>query len=202
MKWGTRTMLALLSAVLLLAAGLAAQKTDSAQALLRAATDKAVVDGDLNGAIKQYQTIVDTFKTDRAVVATALVQMAECYQKLGDAESRKIYERVVREYADQKEAVTLARVRLGGVAQPRLQANTLAEKPRSEVWRIPIGGDEPRKLDDTSTLNLSILNLMFARSSSVHPDGRRIAYTVYEQVPRRNEAWVLENFLPAPSATQ
>lgn len=45
--------------------------------------------------------IVDTFKTDRAVVATALVRMAECYQKLGDAESRKIYERVAREFADQ-----------------------------------------------------------------------------------------------------
>ena len=26
--------------------------------------------------------------------------MAECYQKLGDAESRKIYERLVREYAE------------------------------------------------------------------------------------------------------
>ena len=89
MRSATRTIFALVSAVLLLAAGLAGQKTDSAQALLRAATDKAVVDGDLNGAIKQYQTIVEKFKTDRAVVATALVRMAECYQKLGDPEAQK-----------------------------------------------------------------------------------------------------------------
>ena len=40
------------------------------------------------------------------------MRMAECYQKLGDAESRKIYEQVVKDYADQKEAVTLARARL------------------------------------------------------------------------------------------
>src|SRR5438045_1923900 len=83
MRRATRTMLAIASAVLLLAVGLPAQKADSAQALLRAATDKAFVDGDLKGAIKQFQTIVDKFKTDRAVVATALVQMAECYQKMG-----------------------------------------------------------------------------------------------------------------------
>lgn len=123
MRYATRTMLALVSAVLLLAAGLAAQKTGSAQALLRAATDKAVVDGDLNGAIKQYQTIVDQFKTDRAVVATALVHMAECYQKLGDAESRKIYERVVREFADQKEAAAEARARLAALQSPSTQAS-------------------------------------------------------------------------------
>jgi lipopolysaccharide biosynthesis regulator YciM len=115
-------MLALVSAVLLLAPALAAQKTDSAQALLRAATDKAVVDGDLNGAIKQYQTIVDTFKTDRAVVATALVRMAECYQKLGDAESRKIYERVAREFADQAESAATARTRLAALASASLSA--------------------------------------------------------------------------------
>src|SRR5256885_14777371 len=38
--------------------------------------------------------------------------MADCYQKLGDAESQKIYERIVREYVDQKDAVTMARARL------------------------------------------------------------------------------------------
>ena len=52
-------------------------------------------------------------KSDRGVAATALVHMAECYQKMGDAESRKIYEHVVRDFADQKEAVAVAHARLG-----------------------------------------------------------------------------------------
>jgi Tol biopolymer transport system component len=160
MRYATRTMLALLSTVLLLAAGLAAQKTDSAQALLRAATDKAVVDGDLSGAIKQYQTIVDTFKTDRAVVATALVQMAECYQKLGDAESRKIYERVVRDYADQKEAVSVARARLDRNESAQ-RAGAMSSR---QVWTLP----------DTVSIG----------SVTVSHDGRYVPYT--DWAPREN----------------
>ncbi len=39
--------------------------------------------------------------------------MAECYQKLGDVQARKIFEQVVREYADQPDAVKTARARLG-----------------------------------------------------------------------------------------
>jgi hypothetical protein len=40
------------------------------------------------------------------------VQMGGCYEKLGRAEARKAYERVVRDYADQPETVAQARARL------------------------------------------------------------------------------------------
>src|SRR5437870_976036 len=74
---------------------------------LQAAIRQETVDGDLQGAIKRFSAIVAKYgKTDRAVTATALVHMAECHQKLGDTESRKIYEQVVKDYADQKDAVT------------------------------------------------------------------------------------------------
>lgn len=116
MRRHARTILVLVSTAMLLAIGVAAQKNDSAAAMLRAAVDKAQVDGDLNGAIKQLQAIVDTFaKTDRPIVAAALVRMAECYQKLGDAQAHRIYERVIRDYADQKDALTVARARLDGL---------------------------------------------------------------------------------------
>src|SRR5438034_7798622 len=92
----------------------AAPGDDRADVLLQSAMKKETVDGDLNGAIKQYGAIVTKYKSDRAVTAIALVHMAECYQKMGDSESRKIYERVVSEYADQKEAVAMARAKLGG----------------------------------------------------------------------------------------
>ncbi|MBI1874166.1 MAG: PD40 domain-containing protein [Acidobacteria bacterium] len=196
MRCATRTVLALLSAVLLLAAGLAAQKTDSAPALLRAATDKAVVDGDLNGAIKQYQTIIDTFKTDRAVVATALVRMADAYQKLGDAEpSRKIYERVVREFADQKEAAAEARARLGsdptaqkpGVVTRQVWTGPEAFQPYSspspdgQYLSFPqqrAGGLAVRNLREGTSRPLftdSTGSAVFS-SSVFSPDGRQLAY--------------------------
>ncbi len=76
--------------LLCLVCGLPAQSSDSAEALLRAAIDKEVVDGDLRTAIKQYQAIVDGFgKIDRASAATALLRMADAYQRLGDTQSRK-----------------------------------------------------------------------------------------------------------------
>src|SRR5256885_1889118 len=91
MNMRLRTKLACLILALLAAITIhAAQKSDSAKVMLEAAKKKEVVDGDLNAAIQQYKAIIDKFKNDRAVVADALVHMAECYQKLGDTESRKI----------------------------------------------------------------------------------------------------------------
>ncbi|MCH7750269.1 MAG: PD40 domain-containing protein [Acidobacteria bacterium] len=122
MRLTTRTVPALLVAVLLLAIGLAGQSTESAQALLRTAMDTAVVDGDLRAAITQYRTIVETFETDRAVAATALVQMADLYEKLGDGQFRDVYERIVREFADQTARAATARARLAALTVPQTVA--------------------------------------------------------------------------------
>jgi Tol biopolymer transport system component len=99
--------------VLIAAAALATAESDSAKVMMEAARKKEVVDGDLNGAIREYRAIVAEYKSDRAVAAMALVRMAECYQKMGDTESRKLYEQVVRDYSDQKDAVNLAKAKLG-----------------------------------------------------------------------------------------
>ena len=87
----------------------AAQTNGSARVMFEAGKKMEVVDGDLNAAIAQYRAIVSTYKADRAVVAEALIRVAECYQKMGNLESRKIYEQVVKDFADQKEAVAKAR---------------------------------------------------------------------------------------------
>jgi len=56
----------------------------------------------------------------------------------------------------------------------------------TEIWRIPAQGGTPLKLD------LSVPKLAFF---TLHPDNRRFAFSVMEE--RKNELWVLENFLPA-----
>src|SRR6187200_911998 len=94
-----------------LLAAVAAQQKRQQDIDLQKAIRTETVDGDLNGAIKQYGAIASKYKSDRAVAATALVHMAECYLKMGDAQARKIFEQVLRDYADQTEAVTMARVR-------------------------------------------------------------------------------------------
>ncbi len=68
--------------------------------------------GDLDEAIQLYQRIVEAHGDERALVAKALVQTGQCYEKLGRAEARKAYERVIREFADQPEPVRIANQQL------------------------------------------------------------------------------------------
>jgi Tol biopolymer transport system component len=123
-----------------------------AQAALRAAMETETVKGDLRAAIAQYRTL--GAGADRAVAAQALVRMAGCHKKLGDAEARAIYERVVRDFADQAEAVAAARAELRGAG-----ALTSSVKGDRSVWT----GD-----------NVD----MFGR---VSPDGRYITYVDWEK---------------------
>ncbi|MDQ3487559.1 MAG: tetratricopeptide repeat protein [Acidobacteriota bacterium] len=101
--------------VAVLAAGAAAQVR--AEVALRAAVEQEIVKGDLKGAIEAYRKIVDGYPNDRAVRAQALVRMGECYQKLGDAQAKQVYERVVREFGDQAKSVAAARAKLDAASR-------------------------------------------------------------------------------------
>ncbi len=65
--------------------------------------------------------------------------------------------------------------------------STAGEKPRFELWRISAEGGEPQNL------GLAMEGLL-PYGLSVHPDGRRIAFTA--GTPVRSEVWVLKDFLP------
>lgn len=109
-----RTRIATALVAVLLAIPVVTPAQSGGEVALRAAMETETVKGDLRAAIEQYKQIAAG--RDRALAAKALLRMAECYQKLGDSEARAVYERVIREYADQSEAVTLARARLGATA--------------------------------------------------------------------------------------
>lgn len=89
-----------------------AQAARSAEVQMKAAQQKAEVEGDLKGAIEEYKKVVAAAGSNRALAAEALVRMADCYDKLGDTQARITYERVVREFSDQAEQVALAQVHL------------------------------------------------------------------------------------------
>ena len=109
---------AALLAVFLAAFLAAGQKNDQAELALKAAIKTETVDGNLKGAIEQYKKIAAQPGAGRATVATALLRMGQCHEKLGNAEARTAYERLVRDYADQAEIVAQARVRLAALAGP------------------------------------------------------------------------------------
>jgi Tol biopolymer transport system component len=106
----------ILMAVLVLAAA-PMQKQDRAEIALRAAMDKEMVDGDLKAAIEMYKRIVANPGGNRAVAAKALLHIGQCNEKLGNAEARKSYEQLVREYTDQTDVVSEARARLAALGQ-------------------------------------------------------------------------------------
>ena len=153
----TKTWIALImSAALTLALGATqnnTRKDPQAEAQLQAAITKETVEGDLKGAIELYQKLADG--SDHAVAAKALVRMGQCYEKLGNAEAMKAYERVVHEFSDQKEMVAAARARLAALAG---------------------GAGAP----GSSTLTMRRIWAGVDVSGKVSPDGRYVSFTDWE----------------------
>jgi Tol biopolymer transport system component len=146
-----------LAAVLLLTSAWAIQNSDQLEVELKAAMHKELVDGDLEGAIADYKSLVSRAGTDRTLAAKALLQMGKCYEKLGRDEARKAYERLVRDYADQHDQA--------GEAQSRLAA---MEKP---------AGDS---MESTFATRMVWEGADGVFGNAVSPDGRYITYVDWE----------------------
>jgi Tol biopolymer transport system component len=74
--------------------------------------------GDLNEAIKLFSELIQKYPGEREYAAKSQLYIGLCNEKLGNAEARKAYERVVSDYADQSEIVAQARVRLAALGGP------------------------------------------------------------------------------------
>src|SRR5712691_11876523 len=112
-----------------------AQKDDQAEVLIQAAHQKQLVEGQLEQAIQLYKRIVQEHAGNRTVAAKALLEMGQCYEKLGNTEARKAYERVLRDYADQNEAAVQARARLAALSGN--VASRASEMVTRRVWAGP-----------------------------------------------------------------
>ncbi len=171
-----------------------AQVQARAEAALKAAMDREVVQGDLRGALEQYKRIAES--KDRAIAAKALIRMAECYQKLGDSEARKVYERVLSDYADQKESAAMARAHLNGIASARSTLVWQGEKV-SIYGSVSLDG-RYISFTDRDTGNLALHDLtknedrvivgfnnspgkleFFPEQSSISPDNTKVAYSLW-----------------------
>ncbi|MFC1639659.1 tetratricopeptide repeat protein [Gemmatimonadota bacterium] len=123
--------------------------------------------GDLEQAIQLYRQLVDEFGANRVVAARALVQIGQCFEKLGTEGAREAYGRVVREYADQSESAEIARQRLETLAAMAVEGRLSGRDESGVVLRqIEFEGS------DTPWLRLS-------------PVGEKIAYMhVQQEQPR------------------
>jgi len=173
-------------------------KDNKAEVALQAAIKTEAVDGNLKGAIEQYQRLGNG--GDRAVAAKALVRMGRCYEKLGDAqarEARRAYDRVVRDFDDQKDMVAAAQARLAALNHTASGPSVVARR----VWAGPgVNTDGAPSWDgryiiftDGTTGNIALRDLAGGETrlltknadnrghavgrSLMAPDGKSIAYT-------------------------
>jgi Tol biopolymer transport system component len=175
------------------------------------------VEGDLNAAMEQYRELAES--SDRAIAAKALIRLAGCYEKLGAAESRKIYERVLRDYADQKEAATMARAKLSAAESPVPVRGDRVVWAGEEVFgsgRVSPDGRFYSDVDWNTTGSLMLYDLVShserpltegwdgpgnSMASAFSPDGKQIAYGWKNYDPRRCEIRIVsigESGLPEP----
>ena len=174
-----------------------AQAPRSIEAQFKAAQHKEEVEGDLKGAIEQYNLIARG--SDRVIGVKALLRVADCYRRLGDAEARAVYQRIIKEYGDQPQALLEARNRLAelGVKPAETDTHVVVR----QVWmgdevnvegRPSVDGKLLTFIDwSTSTGNVAIRDLItgknrrltnatlaygYAFEPVISPDTRQVAY--------------------------
>ncbi len=104
------------------------------------------VEGNLNSAIDLYKKVV-AGATDRAIAAKALLGLGECYEKQGNAEAQKAYERLVKEFGDQAEPARAAQARLSAMGQGRgdaVVAQQIARGPEFSLSRGVLAASKAR----------------------------------------------------------
>ena len=93
--------------------------------------------GDLQKAIALYQDIVKRFPDNREVAAKALLHIGLCFEKLGTAEAKKAFQRVIDNYPEQKNEVTIARERLSRLAPVAGKVPVILSGPKFTKVKIP-----------------------------------------------------------------
>ncbi len=160
------------------------------------------VKGELQNAIDLYQQILNNNPENRQVTAKSLFQMGMCYEKLGSQEAKKAYQRIIQEFADQKEVVTEARTRLAALEKPvgpavakGIVVRQVWSGPGVDTYGTPSPDGRYLSYTDWETGDLAIRELatgktrrltkkgtqkqpaVFALNSVISPDNKLVAYS-------------------------
>ncbi|HEV7926936.1 MAG TPA: ankyrin repeat domain-containing protein [Verrucomicrobiae bacterium] len=102
--------------VSLAASGLAAAGTNDLTTPLQRGLFEEEANHQLDAAIVNYKDAIEHFDQERQLAATAIFRLGECYRKLGRTNEAAVqYNRIIREFDDHNELVTLSRQSLTGM---------------------------------------------------------------------------------------
>jgi Tol biopolymer transport system component len=105
--------------------------------LLSEAIYQEEVNGELDEAIKTYQSIVQQFPDDRKVSAEALLHLGICYEKIGKPQAYDTYKDIIDKYAEQRDEVALAKERLSKYRQLSVNSSKSTAEPIYTKIQIP-----------------------------------------------------------------
>ncbi len=157
-------------------------------------------EGDLNKAIEIYYSLVNDVSVDRGLRAKALLHVGICYEKLGNQNARKTYQKLIAEYSDQDEIVAMGKKKLKGLKKPDIvekKEGIVARQiwsPAQDTYGVSPNGrylnyinwhnisldikdlqtGETRSLTNTGTWKLPV---QFPDNSIWSPDSKKLAYT-------------------------
>ncbi len=73
--------------------------------------------GNFPEAIEKFEKLVAEFPQNKPLASRALLMSGRCHEKLGRAEAKNAYNRIIEQYGDQQEVVMEARARLLALAE-------------------------------------------------------------------------------------
>lgn len=166
--------------------GAGQDKNDSAQVLFGAAVHEEEAEGDLHQAIRLYETALQKAGADRKLAAAALVRLGQCHERLGGAEARKAYERVLREFGDQRDSAETARRRLAAMGKRAAVSGPGLRLAGTQGYAVAVSPDGRFLLQAGTEGGLDVRNLQTGEirriakapfhSPAVSHNGRQVAF--------------------------
>lgn len=130
-------------------------------------------EGLLQEAIEIYTKIVENSDAERSLQANALLHIGKCYEKMGEKQAIKAYEKIIEKYADQNSVVAIAKTRLQRINnQSIVQKLTTTYKPIST--QIPL------------EKNVFWNNYWLSQPFDFSPDGKKFVYMARTENPGEN----------------
>jgi Tol biopolymer transport system component len=90
--------------------------------------------GDLEGAITMFNELIMNFSQKREYAAKSQYLIGECYEKLGRSAAINAYKRVVKDYAEQTDLVSAARLRLASLQSQMSNTIKVTQFPTDEPY--------------------------------------------------------------------
>ena len=109
----------------------------TSQQLLQQGFLKENSEGNLEEAISIYEKIVKDGDADRSIRAKAQLHIALCKEKLGLQEAQKEYQKVIDNYPEYQQEVSIAKERLSKLVQLAEELETVTPKPTFRKIRTP-----------------------------------------------------------------